>query len=368
MLVITANRPAEVQEPIERMSVHAEILTLDASVGPLQRSITAARETRRALHRHDHDLVFLDCFETLGAPATFVAQRNDIPVIARLVDNPWRKLEEEFLVPAWQERNRRKYVRHRISDGLNRYIYRQAAGFVAVSTELITAIEANTGCPRERIGVVPVPVTTDTRTEGSERNARGTFDISEEQVVLTVTNFNFRAKRQGTETVVSELRGLLGKRDDLAYVIAGGGAHLEQFRNWLDKRIEDPAVRRRIYVLGFVDAVADLYQLADVFAYVSSLDGYPNVILEAQTAELPVVANDAHGMRDQITDGETGRLIDPTDAGMLRKRVTALIEDERERRRLGTNARKRVMEENTPTAVAQRLSAELDRLFDEIGQ
>ena len=69
--------------------------------------------------------------------------------------------------------------------------------------------------------------------------------------------------------------------------------------------------------------MADLYALADVFVYVSDLDGYPNVVLEAQTAGVPVVANDAHGMCDQITDGETGYLVDPEARRALFDRVRA---------------------------------------------
>jgi len=60
-----------------------------------------------------------------------------------------------------------------------------------------------------------------------------------------------------------------------------------------------------------IDEVDDRYNSADVSVYVSHLDGYSNAALEAQTTELPLVANDAHEMREQITVAETGVLVAP---------------------------------------------------------
>lgn len=50
VLVVTAHRPAEVIEPVKRMPIRTEILTLDAGVGPIERISSAARETRNAIH------------------------------------------------------------------------------------------------------------------------------------------------------------------------------------------------------------------------------------------------------------------------------------------------------------------------------
>ena len=51
----------------------------------------------------------------------------------------------------------------------------------------------------------------------------------------------------------------------------------------------------------------------DLFLYTSQWDGLPNVLLEAISLGLPVVASDVGGISELICHGETGFLIDPYD-------------------------------------------------------
>lgn len=360
ILAITSHRPAEITTTLSELELPTTVLELDADSPPLVRALAAARRTWSALDRCDPDLVLLDCFETLGAPATWVATRRNVPVVARLVGDHWRKIDEERLEPARADRDVPAYVGHRVSRALNRYVFDRASGFVTVSTDLRNTVLQRTDCPPERVGVIPVPITRNTGDTGSAAAAAEAFGIETDRLLLTVTNLTFRAKLDGVSTVVSEVLPLLRADGDLAYLVAGGGQHHEALVSELDDRIEEPSVRRRVHAPGYVERVADLYALADVFVYVSYLDGYPNVVLEAQTAGIPVVANDAFGMRDQITDGETGLLVDPDRPGAVRSAVDHLFEHPTDRRRLGEGGRRRALRENTPAAVAGRLGTFLE--------
>lgn len=368
ILVITSHRPAEVINSVSGMDAETNVLSLDADAAPPIRALAALRRTDAAITRYRPDIVLLDCFETIGAPAAWVASRHDVPVVVRLVGDHWRTIEEERLDPARERRDAPAYLRHRISQALNRYIFHRADGFVTVSTALTDVVTARTGCPRERVGVVPVPITTDTSRTGSASTARAAFGIDTERVLLTVTNLKFRAKYDGVATILSEVLPLLRADDELSYVVAGGGQYHETLLAELDARIDDPAIRRRVHALGHVENVADLYALADVFVYVSDLDGYPNVVLEAQTAGLPVVANDAYGMRDQISDGDTGFLVDPHSTGALGNRVEFLLETPAERRRIGERARLRARRENDPKSIGDRLESFLSAFARDICQ
>jgi glycosyltransferase involved in cell wall biosynthesis len=365
VLAVASHRPAKVFEPLAVTDLEVAALELDEDVGPLARVESATRRTRRAIRRHDPDLLLLDCFETLGAPAMWVADRHDVPVVARQVGDNWRKLDEEFLARARAQRDVPQYLRHHLSRRMNRFIFERAAGFVTVSTALADVVARRTGCPPGRVGVVPVPVTADTAT-GSATAARAATGVEADRVLLTVTNLNFRAKLSGAERILSAVLPLLRADSNLAYLVAGGGRHHDELLAAIDDAVDDPAVRRRIHAPGHVDAVADLYALADVFVYVSDLDGYPNVVLEAQTAGVPVVANDAHGMCDQITDGETGYLVDPDVPGALRERVESLLSDPEARRRLGEAGRDRTRRENDPAVVGERLAAFLAGLHADL--
>ena len=365
VLAVTAHRPAEAVNSVRGMDAKVEILVLDDSASLLSRAKETVCRTNNMIKHHDPDVLLLDCYEVMGFLTTLIALWYGVPTVGRVVGDTWRGLDEEGTRPAWRNGEYKKWARYRLSLILDEFIFASAVGFVAVSRELRDVIHRRTGCPRDRIGVVPVPVTNDTWSNGSEAEGRRITTVAQDQVLLTVTNLKFRSKYEGVKTMVDELQPLLKANVDLAYVIAGDGAYHANLQRYLDKTIDDPAVRERFYTPGFVDDVADLYTMADLFVYVSYRDGYPNAVLEAQTAGLPVIANDAYGMREQITNGENGYLVDPDQPGMIRKQVEELLVDPDARNHLGEAARKRVLRENTPDAVSHRLQAFLVNVMND---
>ncbi|MEA5388514.1 glycosyltransferase family 4 protein [Haloarculaceae archaeon H-GB11] len=121
-----------------------------------------------------------------------------------------------------------------------------------------------------------------------------------------------------------------------------------------------PSVRDRIHLLGYVDDIADLYAAGDVFVYTSFLDGYPNAVLEAQAAGLPVVVNAAQGMTDQVVDGETGLLAE-ADGSDLEDRVRYLLSNRTIADQIGSTAANRISRHNDPAKVGERMAAALER-------
>jgi len=85
-----------------------------------------------------------------------------------------------------------------------------------------------------------------------------------------------------------------------------------------------------VTVLRFVEAVEDEFASADAFAYVSFLDAYPTVVLEAQAAGLPVIGGDDVGVPDVI--GDAGDICPPTPGGisMMHSNVSLTDDDHRE--------------------------------------
>jgi phosphatidyl-myo-inositol dimannoside synthase len=102
--------------------------------------------------------------------------------------------------------------------------------------------------------------------------------------------------------------------------------------------------------VSFLGAVKDGVRDAwlgrcDVFAMPSRLpgagaagEGFGTVYLEAAAHGKPVVAGNVAGAVDAVADGETGLLVDPTDADAVAAAIAALLGDRQLARRLGTAA------------------------------
>jgi phosphatidylinositol alpha-mannosyltransferase len=87
------------------------------------------------------------------------------------------------------------------------------------------------------------------------------------------------------------------------------------------------------------------------------------VLLEAMSANLPVVASNIEGYASVITHGEDGLLVRPKDPMALADALSALVDDERLRRKLAKAGRRRVEDYSWPRVTQQVLSY-YERLLD----
>jgi glycosyltransferase involved in cell wall biosynthesis len=98
-------------------------------------------------------------------------------------------------------------------------------------------------------------------------------------------------------------------------------------------------VSDRLRLAGFVDDVHTVYGAADVVAVPStSPDPLPNAAIEAAAAGCAVVAAAHGGLPEILSEGRTGLLFRPGDAGDLARITRELLDDDSQRRRLGAAA------------------------------
>jgi glycosyltransferase involved in cell wall biosynthesis len=110
----------------------------------------------------------------------------------------------------------------------------------------------------------------------------------------------------------------------------------------------------RLRRLGYRTDVAEILAAADIFALPSHFEGLPMSIIEAMLAELPVVATDIRGPREQVVDGETGLLVPPADAPALANALRRLSADAPLRARMGEGGRARAVALYSEAAVVDR--------------
>jgi glycosyltransferase involved in cell wall biosynthesis len=111
----------------------------------------------------------------------------------------------------------------------------------------------------------------------------------------------------------------------------------------LRARAEALGLTARVTWAGALDqpAVRALYRASDLLLLASEVaadgdrDGLPNVVVEALSQGLPVVATRAGAIPELVTDGIHGRLVPPGDAGALAAAIEQLARDPDARHRMG---------------------------------
>ncbi|MDX6540241.1 MAG: trehalose synthase [Gaiellales bacterium] len=110
------------------------------------------------------------------------------------------------------------------------------------------------------------------------------------------------------------------------------------------------AVRDRVHLVSLpmddpeenAAIVNAIQRRADVVAQKSLAEGFGLTVAEARWKGRPVIASRVGGIQDQIVDGESGVLVDPTDLDAFGRAAAELLADTERAERLGAAARERV--------------------------
>ncbi len=116
---------------------------------------------------------------------------------------------------------------------------------------------------------------------------------------------------------------ILGSGIDANFLVVGDGPE----RGALEKSARELGLGEKVVFAGLRDDVYDLLRLSDIFVLSSKTEAFPNVILEAMAAGLPVVATDVGSVRELVMTEKTGLLVERNDAESLAGAVNSLLQD-----------------------------------------
>ncbi|WP_336485738.1 glycosyltransferase family 4 protein [Methylobacterium nigriterrae] len=128
-----------------------------------------------------------------------------------------------------------------------------------------------------------------------------------------------------------------------------------ELRDALEARVRAAGLAERVAFLGAraqPDVVAamreaDLFVLPTKPAASGDRDGLPNVLMEAASQGLPILATDFAGTPELIRSGTDGLLVPPGDVPALTESIIRLARDPEQRRRLAESARARLARDFT---------------------
>ena len=126
---------------------------------------------------------------------------------------------------------------------------------------------------------------------------------------------------------------------DWKLIIVGGDALKQTNSITLQEQIDRLGMNNRIELAGTRKNVDDYLRRAKIFVFTSSSEGFPNVVGEALSAGLPVVAYDCiAGPSDMVEDGRNGFLVPVFDKSMFREKLELLMKDDDLRKKMSSYA------------------------------
>jgi glycosyltransferase involved in cell wall biosynthesis len=156
-------------------------------------------------------------------------------------------------------------------------------------------------------------------------------------VIGTVTRLE---PQKANEVFLQAVARVISRVPNLVTLIAGDGPE----RKKLEELAAHLGLTGRVNFLGWRADAVELLGALDIFCMSSRWEGCPMVLLEAMAMRRPVVATDIGGVREIVTNEETGLLVALDDPEALANAVLHLLGDDAERERFGEAGRRRVKE------------------------
>lgn len=213
----------------------------------------------------------------------------------------------------------------KIQDNLRRFLYPKASGIVA-QTQIAKDIYSSQ-FKNNNIAVIGNPI-----------RRVVTEEIDREKVIVSVGRLISTKNFDRLIDIFARIND-----DSWKLIIIGGDAIKESTMSKLKSRVEKLNKESSVIFTGKSNKVDYYLSKASIFAFTSSSEGFPNVIGEAMSAGLPVVAYDCiAGPSDMIEDGKNGYLVPLFDDEVFESKLRFLMDNPQERARMGVYAKESI--------------------------
>jgi glycosyltransferase involved in cell wall biosynthesis len=230
-------------------------------------------------------------------------------------------------------------------------------GQLITNSELARRRAIDEGIKPEHIEVVPNVVDVNGANEQVNGNGAGAARIL---FAARLTD------QKRPDRFLRALQKIAESRPDLDFrgIIVGDGP----LRPGLEELADSLGLRPKY--LEFQGELGDLkpaYEKSDLVVLTSDWEGTPNVLLEAMSRGLPIVATNVGGVSELVRNGENGLLVGKDDGDSVARSVIALIEDPQLRISMGASGRQVAREKHSPRRLAERLMAVYEKALWENG-
>ena len=156
---------------------------------------------------------------------------------------------------------------------------------------------------------------------------------------------------KGHDVFLDAARQIAARRQNVEFLLAGKG--VDRNNPLFQKELSEGSLAGRLHLLGEQEDIPRLTAALDIATSSSRAEGFPNAVAEALLCGIPVVATDV-GESKQIV-GNSGVVVPPGNSLALYEAWDQLLElDSDKRRRMGLEARWRLLRSYTIDVVADR--------------
>jgi glycosyltransferase involved in cell wall biosynthesis len=200
------------------------------------------------------------------------------------------------------------------NEQIKKFVIELSCGYANLADKVIVPTESILKVLHERkvrtpIEVIPTSIDTQFLAKGNRNRIRQEYNIPKQSYLIghvgrlePEKNLIFLAKA---------VAGFMVKEEAAHFMVVGSGSLKEKIK----QIFAEHDLLKKIHFTGIQKGqdLIDCYHAMDIFAFSSHSETQGVVLVEAMAAGIPIIAVDAPGARDIISDFENGRLISQDD-------------------------------------------------------
>ena len=154
-----------------------------------------------------------------------------------------------------------------------------------------------------------------------------------EKIILCVARLCYQKNQ---DLLIDAFHHLSNRMKEWKLIFVGDGEFYDRFYT----KVNELGLKDRIIFCGNIVDVSSWYQKADIFAFPSYFEGFPNALAEALSWGIPCIGlRNTLGVNSLIEDNVNGLLVDPTIKDFSRA-INTLVNNDKLRKKMSLEARK----------------------------
>ncbi len=138
---------------------------------------------------------------------------------------------------------------------------------------------------------------------------------------------------KGLNYLIEAAAQIIKEKPEIIFALMGDGPE----RKKLEQQIKQLNLEK-YFILGYQENANQYLKALDIFVLPSVKEGFPYAILEAMSAELPIIASAVGGIPEIIQNNFNGILVEPKNPKILAEKIIELLKDEDKQQKIGRKA------------------------------
>jgi len=248
---------------------------------------------------------------------------------------------------------------------LHRITFKQANQIIAVSKGVAKSLLSDNIIAAEKVSVVLNGVDTEIFEQAAndiKKQAEMRRKLAPDTNFLIATIGELR-EHKGQEDFIRAAAIVAEKYKDAKFLIIGqDNSKTQDYQTYLESLVNELNIKNQVIFTGWQEEMPMLYAAIDIFVSAARSEPFGLVIAEAMASGTAIVATETVGAGEILENNITGILTPIENPQAIANAIAKLLEDEKMKKILEKNARKRVKEKFG----LERMVAETEKIYSEI--